>query len=82
MTITELLKLINQASWPAEVVLAPQDFFALSTVIPLHYDDGTPYFYVAATKVRAKNPREDTLFLGDWLPPRISVVDRIIEVSR
>lgn len=84
MGMIELLKQINSASWPESVVVTPQDYFALIPGVPPHLqrfeEDGTPYFYIAATRVRAAKPRGDVLDLRDWTPPRILPASSLIQI--
>lgn len=72
--VPQLLKEINDAGWPSDVLVHPVDFFFLiGSGISVHKDNAGPYFYLSATKVRPVPGTQDTLDLSDWAPPTIKL---------
>lgn len=83
MTLPVLLHEVQSASWPSEVMLSPEDFFAVTFGQGVEREeDGTPYIYLAATKVRCKRARPDLLNLEDWRPPRILLAPPVGKIVR
>lgn len=56
LTPPELARALHEAGWPARAQLAPEDFFFLSLLYPVKYDEEVPYFFVSATKVSPPAP--------------------------
>lgn len=58
LTAPELLRKLRDSYWPAEVVLAPEDFLFLSPMFGvLRAEEGGAHFWINNTKVRCVMPK-------------------------